>query len=229
MNRLDKLQLIYPESYERDSLIRIQQEISKQVTIEDLFDKLQLIGGVDCALIKDSIICSVVVMDYKTMEIIEKASVIEPVAFPYIPTFLSFREAAPMINAFLQLKNIPDILMIDGCGINHPRTAGLATHIGVSMDIPTIGIAKNILCGVSDEPEYVSDAKALMYNRIQVGWYLKSSKRSNPIVIAPGHRVSIKTSLTIVRNCLRGYKLPEPTRNAHLEAGRIKQEIKNEQ
>ncbi|AEH60123.1 Deoxyribonuclease V [Methanosalsum zhilinae DSM 4017] len=229
MNRLNKTQLIYPESYERDSLIKIQHEISEYVTIEDRFDKLHLIGGADCAFVKDSIICSAVVMDYDTMEIIEKAAVIEPVTFPYIPTFLSFREAAPMINAVLRLKNIPDILMIDGCGINHPRMAGLATHIGVSMDMPTIGIAKKILCGVSDEPQNVSDAKPLKYNGRQVGWYLKSSKRSNPIVIAPGHRVSVKTSLTVVRNCLRGYKLPETTRNAHLEAGRIKQEIKHEQ
>jgi len=161
-------------------------------------------------------------MDFGSLEIKERAFSIQPLSYPYIPTFLSFREGPAIVNAFGKLKTRPDLLLIDGAGINHPRGAGLATHIGVALDVPTIGITKKILCGEGAEPSNAGEAMPLVYLDKTVGWLLKSSKKTRPIVVALGHRVSLVSSLSIVKACLRGHKLPEPARLAHEYANECK-------
>ncbi len=205
----------FPSDTSRDSLLAAQSLVAERAIIRDDFDALRLIAGVDQAFADDSIISGIVVMDYNSLEVVERVYCIEPVSFPYIPTFLSFREGPAIVSAFKKLKNPPDILMVDGAGINHPRGAGIATHVGVALDIPTIGITKKILCGMGDEPSQVGEANTLIYEDRTVGWLLKSSKRSRAIVVAPGHRVSLESSLSITKTCLRGHKLPEPIRLAH--------------
>lgn len=130
------------------------------------------------------------------------------------------------MNAFGKLIIRPDLLLIGGAGINHLRGAGLATHIGVALDVPTIGITKKILCGKGSQPSIVGEASPLVYMDKTVGWLLKSSKKSKTIVVAPGHRVSIESSLSIVKACLRGHKLPEPARFAHEYANVYKEELR---
>lgn len=174
-----------------------------------------------------SIICGIVVLDYETLDVVERAHVVQDVVFPYIPTFLSFREGGAIVAALTKLKTRPDLLMFDGCGINHPRRVGIASHVGAVLDIPTIGVAKNILCGNAEVPESVSDVKPLVFEGEQLGWVVKTTKRSNPIVVAPGHRVSVKGSLEIVRHCLGGHKLPESTRLAHLYVNEVKDELRS--
>ncbi|UGV41381.1 endonuclease V [Methanococcoides orientis] len=213
-----------PKSYSPEFLRGIQARIATSVSTEDEFGKLETIAGSDCAFLGDRIICGVVLLDYDTMDIIEKAHVVRKINFPYIPTYLTFREGKPIVDAVSGLQEMPDLLMVDGCGINHPRKAGLATHTGVVMDIPTIGIAKKILCGVADRPE-TGEANPLLFQDQQIGWLLKTNKRSNPIVVAPGHRISMNTCLEVTRKCLRGYKLPEPTRLAHMYVNKIKREM----
>jgi len=213
-----------PNSHSTEFLKGIQAEIAASVSTEDEFGNPETIAGSDCAFIDDSIICGVVLLDYETMDIIEKTHVIQKINFPYIPTYLTFREGKPVVDALSKLDKRPDLLMVDGCGINHPRKAGLATHIGVVMDLATIGVAKNILCGEADRPE-TGEAKPLIYHGDQIGWLLKTNKRSNPIVVAPGHRISVSTCLEVTRKCLRGYKLPEPTRLAHMYVNEIKREM----
>ncbi len=122
-------------------------------------------------------------------------------------------------------KNKPDIIVFDSCGINHPIKAGMATYFGAVMDIPTVGVSKKVLCGDSETPVEVGESQKLRYKDDHVGWLLKSNKRSNPIIIAPGHKVSVDSSLEIVKHCLKGYKLPEPTRLAHMYAAEAKKEI----
>ena len=128
------------------------------------------------------------------------------------------------MNALGKMKTRPDLLWRDGAGINHPRGARLATHIGVTLDVPTIGITKNILCGEGAQASNVGEASPLVYNDKTVGWLLKSSKKCKPIVVAPGHRVSLESSLSIVKACLRGHKLPEPARLAHEYANMCKRQ-----
>ncbi len=191
--------IFFPSDRTRKSLLSVQEIVAGRAVIKDDFARLRLIAGVDQAFIDDRILSGIVVLDFNSLEVVDCASSILPVDFPYIPTFLSFREGPVIANVFENLKLTPDILMVDGAGINHPRRAGIATHIGVALDMPTIGITKKILCGEGIEPVKVGDANPLIYEDRKVGWLLKSSARSRPIVVAPGHRVSLESSLSITQ------------------------------
>ena len=216
-----------------EELYRIQEEIaSKAVIVDKLNPRLKLIAGADQAFFYDSkaenkseeekIISAVVVLEYPSMKLITYSHSVMPVDFPYIPGLLSFREAPAIITAFRALKIKPDLLVIDGGGINHPRFAGLATHVGVILDVATIGVTKNILCGTGELPDEEGDACIIKYKGKEIAYYLKSRKGSRPIIVAPGHKVSLATSLMLIKNCIRKHKLPEPTRIAHLCANKIK-------
>jgi deoxyribonuclease V len=224
-----------------EELYRIQEEIASKVVIEDKLSlkELKLVAGADQAFFYESkndtedkdrqekIISAVVVLEYPSMQFIDYSYSAMPVDFPYIPGLLSFREAPAIINAFNTLKNKPDLLVIDGGGINHPRFAGLATHVGVILDVATIGVAKNLLCGNGEVPGEEGEEYVIKYEGQDIGYYLKSKKGCKPIIVAPGHKVSLETSLKIIKNCHKVHKLPEPTRIAHLYANKIKKEFHN--
>ncbi|MBE0522558.1 MAG: endonuclease V [Candidatus Methanoperedenaceae archaeon] len=214
----------FPEESSRENLLKVQHMVAKRAIIKDDFKDIRFIAAADQAFLDNRIISGIVLMDFGSPEIIECAFSIAPISFPYIPTFLSFREGPAIVNAFGKLKTKPDLLLIDGAGINHPRGAGLATHIGVALDVPTAGITKKKLCGEGVEPSNVGEASPLVYMDKTVGWLLKSRQKSKPIVVAPGHRVSLESSLSIVKACLRGHKLPEPARLAHEYANMVKRE-----
>ena len=215
-------------------LYPMQEEIASKAIIEDQLRALSLVAGADQAFFREAtngntegreiMISAVVVLEYPSMKFLYHSSAMMPVDFPYIPGLLSFREAPAIIEAFHKLDKKPDLLLIDGCGINHPRFAGLATHVGVLLDIPTIGVAKNILCGSGAIPSKPGEANLIRYHGREVGYYLKSKKGCRPLVVAPEHKVSLYTSLTIVKSCIRKYKLPEPTRLAHLCVNKLKKD-----
>ncbi len=205
----------FPADLSRGSLLAAQKLVAERAIIRDDFDRLQIIAGVDQAFAGEDVISCIVALDYNSLEVVEQVYSSQPVTFPYIPTFLSFREGPAIVKAYKKLKITPDILMVDGAGINHPRRAGIATHIGVALDVPTIGITKKLLCGYGIEPSTAGEAAQLIYNDEQVGWLLKSSRRGRTIIVAPGHRVSLENALLIVKACIRNHKLPEPARLAH--------------
>jgi deoxyribonuclease V len=215
----------FPSDTSRISLLAAQRLVAERAITEDDFGEIRLIAGVDQSFMDDRIISGIVVLEYDALKVVERVHSIGTVNFPYISTFLSFREGQAIVSAYEKLKKTPDILMVDGAGINHPRRAGLATHIGVTLDVPTIGITKRILCGTGKEPSRIGEASPLMYKGSQIGWLLKSKERSRTIVVAPGHRVSLDSSLLITKACLRGYKLPEPIRLAHDYVTGLKKEI----
>jgi deoxyribonuclease V len=219
------MQEFFPSNTSRESLLAAQKLVAERAITDDDFGELRLIAGVDQSFMDDKIISGIVVLEYDSLAVVERVHAIQPVNYPYIPTFLSFREGPAIVSAFKTLKNPPDILLVDGAGINHPRGAGIATHIGVALDVPTIGITKKILCGTGVEPSQVGEANPLIYEGKNVGWLLKSTKRSRAIIIAPGHRVSFDSSLSIVKSCLRGHKLPEPAMLAHEYVTGLKKEI----
>lgn len=222
-----------------EELCRIQEEIASKAVIEDELnlEDLNVIAGADQAFLyesksgneikKERIISAVVLLEYPSMKFIDHAYSVMPVDFPYIPGFLSFREAPAIINAFHALKTKPTLLVIDGGGINHPRFAGLATHVGVSLDVATIGVTKNLLCGTGEVPNEEGEANIITYHDREVGYYFKSKTGSKPIIVAPGHKVSLRTSLKLIKTCIHKHKLPEPTRIAHLYANKIKQEFRD--
>lgn len=152
--------------------------------------------------------------------VVDTATRIETAGLPYRPGFLGFREAPVLIHAYRTLRAKPDVLLVDGHGISHPRGLGIASHVGVLLDIPTIGVAKSVLVGHAEgdaELEPGSGAP-LMWRGRQIGMALQTKRRSKPLYISVGHRVSLETATRIVLQCLAGYRLPEPTRQAHLAA-----------
>ena len=215
----------FPSEQDFGSLIQAQGMVASYALVEDQFGELNTIAGVDQAFLDDKIISGIVILDYDTMDVVEKKHSIKDVDFPYIPSFLSFREGPAIISAFRSLKTRPDLLMIDGCGINHPRSAGLATHIGVALDMATIGVAKKLLCGTVETPINTGGRSLIILHDQYVGALLLSKKGCNPIIIAPGHKVSLSSTIDIVRYCLRGHKLPEPIRVAHKYVGDIKRKL----
>lgn len=216
------MQDFFPSDHSRDSLLAAQKLVAEKAIAKDDFGELALVGGADQAFLDERVISGIVVLEYDSLEVVERVYSVKRVSFPYIPTFLSFREGPAIVGAFRKLEKKPDILLIDGAGINHPRGAGLATHVGVALNMPTIGITKKILCGEGEEPSEVGEASPLVYEGKKVGLLLKSNKRSRAIVVAPGNRVSLESSLVIVKKCLRAHKLPEPLRLAHEYANSVK-------
>lgn len=194
-----------------------QRALASSVIREDRFiqDPPQLIGGADVGFEQGGEVtrAAIVLLSYPGLELVEYQIARIPTTMPYIPGFLSFREYPALLAAWEQLCRKPDLLFVDGHGISHPRRLGVASHFGLLVDVPTIGVAKKRLCGkfepLSPEPGALAP---LMDKSEQLGWVWRSKTRCNPLFIATGHRVSQDTALAWVQRCTRGYRLPEPTR-----------------
>jgi deoxyribonuclease V len=199
--------------------IEVQKALREKVDITPLTGKVRTIAGADVSLnmFGKDLYAGIVVFSYPELERIEYALVKVKVSFPYIPGLLSFREVPGLLECLSKLKNRPDLIMVDGQGIAHPRRLGIATHLGLVTGIPTIGCAKSRLYGVHNEPLRVGSAKRLLdpYTGDVLGYALKSKTGSKPLIISPGHGISAEESLEIVKSTLRGYRLPEPTKAAH--------------
>jgi deoxyribonuclease V len=158
---------------------------------------------------------SIVTVGVDDLKIHEECQVFAPVTFPYIPGLLSFREIPALLAALSKLKITPDILMVDGQGIAHPRRMGIAAHLGVILNMPSIGVGKSRLTGHFKMPGSLKgDYSPLMAGQEQIGTVLRSRDNVAPLFISPGHRVSLQTSVALVMKCLTRYRLPEPTRIA---------------
>lgn len=144
-----------------------------------------------------------------------------PTSMPYVPGLLSFRELPALVAALERLPQVPDLVFVDGQGIAHPRRLGIAAHFGVVTGLPAIGVAKNVLCGHHEVPGAgAGERTPLIHRGEQIGWALRSKLRCNPLIVSPGHRVSMQGALDGVLRTLRGYRLPEPTRLADRLASR---------
>jgi len=162
-----------------------------------------------------------VLLDAKTLQPVAQEIARIPTVMPYVPGLLSFRELPALLAALALLPRAPDLVFVDGHGISHPRRLGVAAHLGVVTDLPSIGVAKSKLVGRFVEPGAEAGAHTpLMDGDEQLGWVLRSKVRSKPLFVAGGHRVSADTALDWVQRTLRGYRLPEPTRLADRLASR---------
>lgn len=208
---------------DKDKLRSEQKRIADEVILRDEFDKIKLLAGVDISYYDNNkmMVTAIVVCNYKTMEIIEKKYSVMPVKFPYIANYLGYREGPGIVDVFSKLENKPDVLMIDGNGIIHPRKLGLASHIGLMLDISTLGVSKNITCGK------LSLGKVYMENDF-VGIQVKTKEHGNPLYVSPGHKITIGTSLDVVEHSVRPpHKMPEPIHLAHKYARKIKKDFEN--
>jgi len=201
----------------------IQGRIASRVAPEDRFC-LRAVAGVDQAFMDDQVLSAAVVLDGQLALQAESGCRLKT-AFPYRPGFLCFREGPAAIKAVRSLPIVPSLLFVDGCGINHPRRAGLACFVGIALNLPVIGVSKNVLCGSFDMPENEGDASPLVHQGDLVGYVLKSARKCRPIVIGPGHRISPDSALEVTRRFLRGHKLPEPCRLAHQRATKLRADL----
>ncbi len=201
----------------QDEAIALQRELAKRVEREDRLDEVSHIAGVDMAIneINGMARAAVMLLSYPALEVEERHVYEEPVRMPYVPGLLSFRELPCILGAFELLKQQPELVMVDGQGIAHPRRLGIASHLGLWLDLPSIGCAKSILTGhhrpLSEE---AGSWVPLEADREVLGAVLRTRAHVKPMIISLGHRISLETSLRYVLACGRGYRLPEPTRLA---------------
>jgi deoxyribonuclease V len=199
-----------------------QEKLAKKVIAHDAFeeDDIRTVAGIDQAYTSDNrIISAIVVLDFRTLKQVEAAHAVARISFPYIPGFLSYRELPSMMEAYTSLENRPDMIMVDGNGILHPRRIGLASHLGVLLDTVTIGVAKNLLLGD------VKDNRIIIDKEVR-GYSLVTKEHANPIYVSPGHKISLQTSVSIARRMIiQPHKLPEPIHLAHKMANRLKKEL----
>jgi len=215
----------HPWAVSVQDAFRIQEELTRKLVLEDGPDEPALVAGIDVAFSRerDLLYAAVVVLDAETMEPVEVATAAQQPVFPYVPGLLTFREGPVVLQAYEQLESEPDLLMFDGQGIAHPRGLGLASHIGVLLDKPSVGCAKSRLVGEFKEPKQKRGAmRTLSLHRTKVGVVLRTKDNTKPLFVSPGHRITVETAARRVLDAARGYRLPEPTRLAHLEAARAK-------
>lgn len=218
-----------------EEFIKIQNELSKRVKIEDKIDinSVNKIAGVDCSFVeKDGHtigISCIVVMD-RQFNILETQFGEGKVDIPYIPTFLAFREIPIIMKAYEKIKETPDIFIFDGQGILHPRKMGIATHFGVLTDTVTVGCGKTHLYGRYEPPPNENMAKSPVYINNQIyGYALRVKKNTNPIFISPGNNISVESSLYVIINNLRSYKIPEAIRISHNSLKEYRKKILKEE
>ena len=200
----------------------IQLRLASQVSRTDELTSPRFIAGVDISVdrMRGTATGAVVVLSYPELEIIETQVVEGEVSFPYVPGLLSFRESPLILSACERLNIAPDLILVDGQGIAHPRRLGLASHLGLFLDTPTIGCAKSRLCGRHETPGLEPGSYAELVDRGEtIGAALRTKLGTKPVYVSIGHKVSLESALYWVMRCCRGFRLPEPTRLAHLAAG----------
>jgi len=199
--------------------VRLQEQLACEIDCHDIAGPYTTIAGVDVGIKGRTARAAVVVMTWPQLELVERACVERPVSFPYVPGLLSFREIPVVLDALAHLESKPDLLLCDSQGYAHPRRMGLATHLGILLDHPTIGCAKSRLCGTYQEPGPERGDYSLLYDGEEViGAVLRTRTRVRPVYVSIGHKTSLEGAVDIVLRSGRGYRLPEPTRWAHRAA-----------
>ncbi len=249
--RPDRERFVPDPSLSRAEMEALQREIGRTARFEDdlPFDPERvgttngpLVAGVDQAFLTDTeperAVSAVVAL--RGEAVVERVHAVTPLSIPYVPGLLAFREGGPILAALAELETDPDLLLFDGSGRIHFREAGLATHVGVLVDRPSVGVAKSLLCGEPREPveglpegtrvPIEADGRMEVEPGTVVGYAYQSrqypdSKRINPLYVSPGHRVSAETAVDLVERCGGDYKLPEPTRLADAYADEMKREL----
>ncbi len=206
--------------------VALQKELRSQIVLQPLPTNIELVAGADVSFNKFSevIYAGIVVLRLSDLTVVAKAGVVTTTKFPYIPGLLSFREAPALLEAWEKLDVRPDVLVLDGQGIAHPRRLGIASHVGLVLDLPTVGCAKTLFVGKYEEPGVVIGSRSVLMDKGEIiGTVLRTKNRVQPVFISPGHLSDVDSSADLLLRCVEGYaqgkskyRIPAPTRLAHL-------------
>jgi len=216
----------------------LQLKLRARVEREDRLPRIRTVAGADVAFElperrswesgRGRTIAGVVLYRFPEMEEIERVSAVRPLGFPYVPGLLSFRELPALLAAFLRLRNAPDLIFADGQGLAHPRRFGIASHLGVLLDVPTIGVAKSRLVGHHKEPGLRAGKWTPLLDQNEVGGderigaVLRTADNLRPVYVSQGHRISLATAVKMVMAVCDGYRIPQPTRDADRYVAAVK-------
>lgn len=206
---------------------RVQDAMAASVETADRLGPVRLLGGADVSTTRFDperrVWAAIATLDAATLLPLAEAGEAGTARFPYVPGFLGFREVPALVAAWSRLPEKPDLVMVDGHGIAHPRRLGIATHLGLVLDLPTIGVAKSLLVGeVASLPDTAGAEAPILWRGAVIGMALRLRPRANPVYVSTGHRVSLATALAWVKRTATGHRLPAPTRAAHAAAGRLR-------
>ena len=210
-----KIQQRHPWPLTVDEAIAIQQQLRTEVITEDQLGAVQYVAGVDLGFEESGTIsrAAVAILSFPDLQLKEHAIAKRPTTFPYIPGFLSFREIPAVLDALEKVSITPDLILCDGQGIAHPRRLGIACHLGIIIDLPTIGVAKSLLIGKHDElPDERGAWQPLKHRGETIGAVLRTRAGVKPVYVSSGYRVSLPTAIDYVMRCTPKYRLPETTR-----------------
>ncbi len=208
--------------------ITIQNDLARRVLVEGKPSGIKTVGGIDVAFdkTKDLAFCAVVIFSYPDLKIVEERFASLPVDFPYIPGLLTFREGPVILKSLTECETMPDLLIFDGQGTAHPRGLGIASHIGLLLDMPSIGCAKSRLIGKYEEPAGPKGSRSYLYNKEGIiGTVLRTRDNVRPMFVSPGHRVGFDEAPDILLELTGPYRVPEPTRIADIRVGEYKRRM----
>jgi deoxyribonuclease V len=219
----------FPNPRDLKGASQLQRELAARVSLTGDLGGIRTVAALDASSRRgEPLVAAAVLWDLEAQRVLEISFAATPPErlCPYVPGFLSFREAPTYLAALATLSDMPDLLLVDGQGVAHPRGLGIAAHLGVHLDLPSLGVAKSLLYGVPEGelPAAAGSAVPLIAKGAQVGWVYRSRARVNPLYLSPGHRLGVHESLALVRALPTPTKLPEPLRQAHLWAGRARKE-----
>lgn len=223
---------LHPWDLNPKQAVALQRQLAGRIDLKDRTPaRPSRVAGVDVSYQRRALSfhAAIVILDFDDLQVVETATASGHVGFPYVPGLLSFRELPILLEGFRKLDTVPDVILVDGQGIAHPRRLGVASHLGLWLGLPTIGCAKSRLCGAGKEPgEQRGCWTRLMDGDEEIGRVVRTRDRVKPLYISPGHRIDIERAVEMVLQCGRGYRMPEPTRQAHLLSNRIRRENESE-
>jgi deoxyribonuclease V len=216
------IQHLHDWNVKPEQAIALQKQLAAQVIAHkpiDL-DHVKLVAGVDVSVKENVSQAAVVVLSYPDFQLIERVTARRPTPFPYIPGLLTFREGPVLEEAFSRLQFTPDVFVFDGMGTIHPRRMGIASHMGLWLQMPTIGCGKSYFIGEFQEPGMEKGAWSELRDKgALIGAVLRTRPKVKPVFISPGHLADLPTAIELVMRCTTRYRLPEPIRAAHNAAG----------
>jgi deoxyribonuclease V len=213
----------WPETITIAEARRLQEQLRRKVRIVPIEEPPRFIAGVDAAFSTNTVVAAACLYRFPEMRLVEKESARRELIFPYVPGFLSFREGPAVMEAIEKLRTMPDVVLVDGQGIAHPRGIGIASHIGVMLDIPTIGCAKTRLVGSFHQPAAKKGSRSsLVHEGKAVGAVIRTRDGVRPLFVSPGHRCDVASAARIVFACTRSFRIPEPLRCADMLSKQVK-------